>query len=74
MAYVVAIGLLCLHLRHGIYSMFQTLGVAHPRWTPRIKCGSYLDVGADFSRLRLHPGLRTRRLDRLRWSGKALKP
>ncbi len=36
-AYVIAIGLLCLHLRHGIYSMFQTLGFAHPRHTPRIK-------------------------------------
>lgn len=36
-AYVIAIGLLCLHLRHGIYSMFQTLGIAHPRHTPRIK-------------------------------------
>jgi succinate dehydrogenase / fumarate reductase cytochrome b subunit len=36
-AYVVAIGFLCLHLNHGIYSMFQTLGLAHPVWTPRIK-------------------------------------
>jgi succinate dehydrogenase / fumarate reductase cytochrome b subunit len=41
-AYIVAIGLLCLHLRHGIYSMFQTLGVAHPRWTPRIKSAATL--------------------------------
>src|ERR1700756_2584345 len=36
-AYIVAIGLLCLHLNHGIYSMFQTLGLAHPKYTPRIK-------------------------------------
>jgi succinate dehydrogenase / fumarate reductase cytochrome b subunit len=36
-AYAVAIGLLCLHLNHGIYSMFQTLGFAHPRYTPRIR-------------------------------------
>jgi succinate dehydrogenase / fumarate reductase cytochrome b subunit len=37
LVYTVAIGLLCLHLRHGIYSMFQSLGIAHPRYTPRIK-------------------------------------
>ena len=37
LAYVVAIGLLCLHMSHGISSMFQTLGIAHPRHTPRIK-------------------------------------
>lgn len=36
-AYAIAIGLLCLHLRHGIYSMFQSLGLAHPRYTPRIR-------------------------------------
>ena len=35
--YTLAIGLLCLHLRHGIYSMFQSLGIAHPVYTPRIK-------------------------------------
>jgi succinate dehydrogenase / fumarate reductase cytochrome b subunit len=37
LVYTIAIGLLCLHLRHGIYSMFQSLGIAHPRYTPRIK-------------------------------------
>lgn len=37
LAYMVAIGLLCLHLSHGISSMFQTLGISHPRRTPRIK-------------------------------------
>jgi succinate dehydrogenase / fumarate reductase cytochrome b subunit len=37
LAYIVAMGLLCLHLTHGIYSMFQTLGFAHPRHTPQIK-------------------------------------
>ena len=36
-AYIVAIAFLCLHLNHGIYSMFQTLGAAHPKYTPRIK-------------------------------------
>jgi succinate dehydrogenase / fumarate reductase cytochrome b subunit len=35
--YVIAMGLLCLHLRHGLWSMFQTLGFYHPRHTPRIK-------------------------------------
>jgi succinate dehydrogenase / fumarate reductase cytochrome b subunit len=41
-AYTVAIGLLCLHLRHGISSMFQTLGISHPRYTPRIKAAASL--------------------------------
>lgn len=34
--YIFAMGLLCLHLRHGLWSMFQTLGFYHPRHTPRI--------------------------------------
>ena len=37
LAYVVAMALLCLHLRHGIQSMFQSLGFNHPKHTPRIK-------------------------------------
>jgi succinate dehydrogenase / fumarate reductase cytochrome b subunit len=40
LAYVVAMGLLCLHLTHGIYSMFQSLGMAHPRRTPKIKAAA----------------------------------
>ena len=36
-AYVIAMALLCLHLRHGLWSALQTLGVYHPRYTPRIK-------------------------------------
>jgi succinate dehydrogenase / fumarate reductase cytochrome b subunit len=36
-AYIVAIAFLCLHLNHGIYSMFQTLGAAHPKYMPRIR-------------------------------------
>ena len=36
-AYVIAMALLCLHLRHGLWSAFQTLGVCHPRYTPRIR-------------------------------------
>lgn len=37
LAYIIAVGLLCVHLSHGIYSMFQTLGFSHPIHTPRIK-------------------------------------
>jgi succinate dehydrogenase / fumarate reductase cytochrome b subunit len=35
--YIFAMLLLCLHLRHGLWSMFQTLGFYHPRHTPRIR-------------------------------------
>lgn len=35
--YVLAMALLCLHLRHGLWSMFQSLGLNHPRMTPRLK-------------------------------------
>ena len=31
-AYIVAMIFLGLHLRHGVWSMFQTLGLAHPRY------------------------------------------
>ena len=35
--YIIAMALLCLHLFHGIWSMFQTLGVQHPRYTPMLR-------------------------------------
>ncbi len=35
--YIIAMALLCLHLRHGLSSMVQTLGLHHPRYTPRLK-------------------------------------
>jgi len=35
--YIVAMVLLGMHLYHGIWSMFQTLGFSHPRYTPLIK-------------------------------------
>jgi succinate dehydrogenase / fumarate reductase cytochrome b subunit len=35
--YVVAMGLLGLHLYHGTWSMFQTLGVDAPRWNNGIR-------------------------------------
>ncbi|HTL12093.1 MAG TPA: succinate dehydrogenase cytochrome b subunit [Bdellovibrionota bacterium] len=31
--YVLVMAVLGLHLRHGIWSAFQSLGAAHPRWT-----------------------------------------
>jgi succinate dehydrogenase / fumarate reductase cytochrome b subunit len=30
--YIVAMGALGLHLSHGIWSSFQTMGLNHPRW------------------------------------------
>jgi len=36
-AYIVAIVFLMLHLYHGIWSMFQSVGFNHPRYTPRLK-------------------------------------
>lgn len=38
--YIVAMILLCMHLYHGLYSMFQSVGWSHPRYTPRIKRGA----------------------------------
>jgi succinate dehydrogenase / fumarate reductase cytochrome b subunit len=35
--YIIAMLLLCLHLYHGLWSMFQSLGIAHPRWTPLLR-------------------------------------
>ncbi len=35
--YVIAMVLLGMHLQHGIWSMFQTLGFSHPRYTPMLK-------------------------------------
>jgi succinate dehydrogenase / fumarate reductase cytochrome b subunit len=36
-AYIVAMVLLGLHLSHGVWSAFQTLGFSHPRYTPMIR-------------------------------------
>lgn len=36
-AYLIGLVALALHLRHGFWSAFQTLGLNHPRWTPLIK-------------------------------------
>ena len=37
LSYIVAISLLGLHLRHGLWSMFQTLGIHQPQYTVRFK-------------------------------------
>lgn len=36
-AYAISMVLLGMHLYHGLWSMFQTLGFAHPRYTPKLK-------------------------------------
>jgi succinate dehydrogenase / fumarate reductase cytochrome b subunit len=38
--YIFAMILLCMHLYHGMWSMFQSLGISHPKYTPRIKRGA----------------------------------
>jgi succinate dehydrogenase / fumarate reductase cytochrome b subunit len=35
--YIVAMLMLCLHLYHGLWSMFQSVGLSHPRYTPGLK-------------------------------------
>lgn len=35
--YLISMLFLCMHLYHGLYSMFQTLGMAHPRWSGALK-------------------------------------
>ena len=35
--YIFAMILLCMHLYHGMWSMFQSLGISHPRYTPLVK-------------------------------------
>jgi succinate dehydrogenase / fumarate reductase cytochrome b subunit len=36
-AYIIAMILLGMHLYHGLWSLFQTFGFSHPRYTPRLK-------------------------------------
>jgi succinate dehydrogenase / fumarate reductase cytochrome b subunit len=35
--YIIAMLMLCMHLYHGLWSMFQSLGFSHPRYTPVLK-------------------------------------
>jgi len=37
LVYIVAMLMLGTHLYHGLWSMFQSVGVSHPRYTPAIK-------------------------------------
>lgn len=41
-AYVVSMVMLGMHLRHGIWSMFQTVGFSHPTYTPLLKRVAWL--------------------------------
>ena len=38
--YIVWLAALWLHLNHGVWSMFQTVGWANDTWYPRLKCAS----------------------------------
>jgi succinate dehydrogenase / fumarate reductase cytochrome b subunit len=38
--YIVAMVMLCTHLYHGVWSMFQSLGISHPSYTPKLKLGA----------------------------------
>ena len=35
--YIIAMIMLCYHLYHGLWSMFQTLGISHPVYTPVLR-------------------------------------
>lgn len=39
--YVVSLLLLCAHLKHGFGSVFQSFGLLHPSYQPKIKCASW---------------------------------
>jgi succinate dehydrogenase / fumarate reductase cytochrome b subunit len=38
--YVLAVVMLGLHVYHGFWSLFQSLGISHPRYTPKLKLAS----------------------------------
>jgi succinate dehydrogenase / fumarate reductase cytochrome b subunit len=38
--YIFAMILLCMHLYHGVWSMFQSMGISHPRYTRKLKRGA----------------------------------
>lgn len=46
--YILSMGLLSLHLRHGIASAVESLGFSHPRHTPRIKLASAIAAALIF--------------------------
>ena len=46
--YIAAMGVLSLHLSHGVSSMFQTLGLNHPRYRPLIEWVGPVIAGVTF--------------------------
>jgi succinate dehydrogenase / fumarate reductase, cytochrome b subunit len=40
--YILCLLLLGWHLSHGVSSLFQSLGLNHPSYTPKIKCASWI--------------------------------
>lgn len=46
--YIVAMGFLCFHLFHGVWSMFQTLGVNHPKYSPLLRLAAKVTAIALF--------------------------
>lgn len=40
--YLVGLGALWMHLTHGVWSMFQTVGINGRTWSPRLKCLGYI--------------------------------
>jgi len=43
--YIVAMAMLCMHLYHGVWSMFQSLGFSHPRYSPKLKLAAKAFAG-----------------------------
>ena len=43
--YIFGILLLCTHLYHGLWSMFQSMGIYHPRYTPVLKRSAAVVAG-----------------------------
>jgi succinate dehydrogenase / fumarate reductase cytochrome b subunit len=49
--YIFSVIVAAVHVKHGLWSAFQTIGVDHPKYTPLIKWASLifsLIVGAGF--------------------------
>lgn len=45
LAYIVSMALICMHLYHGLWSLFQSLGFSHPRYTPILKrAGAWVSI------------------------------
>jgi succinate dehydrogenase / fumarate reductase cytochrome b subunit len=38
--YIIWLGAIWFHLTHGLWSMFQTTGLANKKWYPRLKCAA----------------------------------